>query len=160
MTNRELADITQEPDDYRGSIIYTQEYSYKTVTMTISIAPNEQSHVTSHAHNLLVTEEVEHLQGVDLYHFAVTDETQVQLTIETSEGKKEAWYMVHPDDIIAEPSPVEMTLVRSEESVPFEYAYTQDALDEALTHYADQIPHWLNVTPRNNSAYDLSDVER
>ncbi len=124
-------------------------YGYKMVTITISVAPNEQSHVTSHAYDLPVSEEAEYLPGVDLYHFAVTDETLTQLTIETPAGSKEAWYTVHPDDVVAEPSPVEMTLVRSEESAPFEYAYTQEALHKALTHYADQIPHWLNEMPRS-----------
>jgi hypothetical protein len=141
MTNQELTSIYQEPDDYRGALVYTQEYGYKTVTMTVSVAPDEQSHVTSHAHNLPVSEDVEHLQGVDLYHFAVTEGTQIQLTIEVSAGtdSKEAWYTVHPDGIVAEHSPIEMTLVRSDKSVPFEYAHAQKALDDALTQYADQI---------------------
>src|SRR5437762_3222174 len=143
MTDHELTDIYQEPEDYRGSLVYTQEYGYKLVTMTVSVAPDEQSHVTSHAHHLPVSEEAEHLQAVDLYHFAVTDGTQIQLTLETPAGNREAWYTVHPDDIIAEPSPIELTLVRSDESVPFEYAYAQ----EALTHSADQIPDWLDQTP-------------
>jgi hypothetical protein len=88
MTEYELTDIYQEEEDYRGGFVYTQEYGYKTVTMTISVAPNEQSHVISHAHILPVTKEAEHLQGVDLYHFAVTDGTQIQLTIETPAGCK------------------------------------------------------------------------
>ena len=107
MTDHELTDIYQEPEDYRGSLVYTQEYGYKLVTMTVSVAPDEQSHVTSHAHHLPVSEEAEHLQAVDLYHFAVTDGTQIQLTLETPAGNKEAWYTVHPDDILAEPSPLD-----------------------------------------------------
>lgn len=47
--------------------------------------------------------------------------------------------MVSPNDIVAEPSPIEVTLVHSDDSVPFEYAYTQEALKEALAHYANQI---------------------
>jgi gamma-glutamylcyclotransferase (GGCT)/AIG2-like uncharacterized protein YtfP len=160
MADHELTDIYQEPEDYRGSLVYTQEYGYKLVTMTVSVAPNEQSHVISYAYNLPIAEEAEHLQGVDLYHFAVTDGTQIQLTIETPAGSKEAWYTVHPEAIVAEPSPIEVTLVRSDESVPFEYASTQEALNEALTHYADQIPNWLNETPRTSPVYDLSDFGR
>jgi hypothetical protein len=156
MTDHELTDIYQTSEDYRGSLVYTQEYGYKLVTLTVSVAPNEQSH----AHNLPVTEEAEHLQAVDLYHFAVTDGTQIQLTIETPAGNKEAWYTVRPDDIVAEPSPIELTLVRSDESVPFEYAYTQEALNEALTYYADQIPDWLDQMPRTSPAYGLHDFGR
>lgn len=160
MTNQELTGTYQELEDYRGSIVYTQEYGYKAVTMTVSVAFDERSHVISYAHNLPLTEETEHLQGIDLYHFVVTDDTQIQLTIETPAGSKEAWYTVHPDSIIAERSSIKMDIVRSEESIPFEYAYTQEALDEALTHYADQIPDWLDQAPRNSPAYELSDFGR
>jgi hypothetical protein len=157
LISHELTEINQEPEDYRGSLVYTQEYGYKMVTMMISVTPDEQSNVTSHAYNLPVSEEAEHLQEVDLYHFAVTDGTQIQLTIETSAGSKEAWYTVHPDTIVAEHSPIEMDIVRSDESVPFEYAYTQEALNEALTHYSDQIPNWLDQTSTNSPIHDLLD---
>jgi hypothetical protein len=160
MTDHELTDIYQEEEDYRGGLVYTQEYGYKTVTMTISVAPDERSHVISHAYHLPVTEEAEHVQAVDLYHFAVTDGTQIQLTLETPAGNKEAWYTVCPDTIVAEHSPIDLDIVRSDDSIPFEYAYTQEALDEALTYYADQIPDWLNESPRNSPVRDLYDFGR
>jgi hypothetical protein len=160
MTDQEPAGTYQEEEDYRGGLVYTQEYGYKTVTMTVSVAANEQSHVTSYAYNLPISEEPEHLQGVDLYHFVVTDGTQIQLTLETPSGDKEAWYTVHPDSIVAEHSPVAMDIVRSTESVPYEHAYTQEALDEALTYYADQMPHWLNESPERSPDRDLSDFGR
>jgi hypothetical protein len=160
MINQELTGIYQEPEDYRGSLVYTQKYGYKTVTMMIRIAPNERSHITSHAYNLPLTEEAEHLQGIDLYHFTVTDGAQIQLTIDTSTGSKEAWYTVRPDTLVAEHSPIEMDIVRSDESVPFEYTHTQKALDDALTHYADQIPEWLNETPRSSPVHDRDDFGR
>jgi hypothetical protein len=144
MIYQETTDIYQEPEDYRGGLVYRQEYGYKMVTITVSVAPDEHSYVISYAHNLPLAEEIEHLQEVDLYHFAVTDGTRIQLTIETPIDNKEAWYTVRPDEIIAEPSSIELTLVRSEESLPYEYAHTPEALEEALTHYADQIPHWLS----------------
>jgi hypothetical protein len=160
MTTQNLAGIYQGLEDYRGALIYTQLSGYKTVTMTISVATDEQSHVTSHAYNLPVSEEAEHLSGVDCYHFAVTDGTRIQLTIEAPVGSKEAWYTVRSGDIIPDHSPMEIDIIRSEESVPVEYAYTQEAFDEVLTYYADQIPHWLNETPSNDPAYDLSDFRR
>jgi hypothetical protein len=149
--------INQEPEDYRGSIVYTQEYGYKTVTITVSVTSDEQSHTTSHAYNVPLTEEAERLQGVDLYHFSVTDGTQIQLTIDTSTGSKEAWYTVHPDTLVAEHSPIEIDIIRSDGSIPFEYAYTQEALNEALTHYNDQIPNWLDQTSTNSPIHDLLD---
>jgi hypothetical protein len=157
MTNHKLTKIYQDEEDDRGSLVYTQENGDKTVTMTISVASDEQSHVTSHAHNLPVTEEAEHLQGIDLYHFTVTDRTQIQLTIEAPTGTKEAWYTVRPDEIVAESFPIEITLVRSDERVPFEYTYTNEALHESLTPYADQILDWskdIKVQPLHHLNFD------
>ncbi|HEY7413865.1 MAG TPA: hypothetical protein VH593_01620 [Ktedonobacteraceae bacterium] len=133
--------ITQESDNYRGALVYRQEYGYKLITITISVAPNEQSYVTSLAHNLLLAEEAEHLPGINLYHFAVTDGTLLQLAIETPAGSsEEAWYTIAPDEIIVHCSPFRLYIMRSEESVPFVSVYAQEALDETLTCYADQIP--------------------
>ncbi len=113
MTDHELTDIYQEPEDYRGSLVYTQECGYKLVTMTVSVAPDEQSYVTSHAYNLPVSEEAEHLQAVDLYHFAVTDGTQIQLTLEMLAGRKEAWYTVNQDSVMVECPSIKLDIIRS-----------------------------------------------
>jgi hypothetical protein len=51
---------------------------------------------------------------------------------------------------------MEINIVRSEEGIPIAYAYTQ----EALTHYADEIPDWLNETPRSDLVHDLRDFGR
>ncbi|HLG75475.1 MAG TPA: hypothetical protein VKX46_03630 [Ktedonobacteraceae bacterium] len=147
MIDCELTETNQEPEDYRGGLVYRQEYGYTMVTMTVSVAPDEHSYVISYAHHLPLAEEIEHLQGVDLYHFAVTDGTRIQLTIETPADNKEAWYTVRSHEIVAEPSPIELTLVRSEESVPYEYAHTQEALEEALIHYADQMVVLVSLHP-------------
>src|SRR5215467_2327832 len=101
------ADVNhQEPNDYRGALVYRQEDGYKMVTMTVSVGPNEQSHVTSHAYNLPVSEEVEHLQKTDVYSFPATDGTRIQLTIDTTKGTEEAWYSVNRDDVLADDSPL------------------------------------------------------
>jgi hypothetical protein len=132
--------IDREPEDYRGTLIYTQEYGYKLVTIAISIAPDEQSYVTSLAHNLLLAEEAEHLPEGNLYHFAVTDGTLLQLAIETPAGSsEEAWYTIAPDEVIVHCSSFRLDIVCLGESAPFEYACTQEALNEASMHYADQI---------------------
>jgi len=148
------------PEDYRGSIVYTQEHSYKTFTIMVKVAPDEQSHVITHSHNLPIIEEAEHLQHTDLYHFAATDGTRIQLTLETPAGNTEVWYTVAPDDIVAEKPTIHMDIVRSEDSLPFEYAYAQKNLDEALTYYADQIPDWLNETARDVPDHQRDAFER
>jgi hypothetical protein len=147
MTTQELTSMTQQPENYRGALVYRQEHGYKLVTMTVSVAPSEQSYVTSLAHHLLLAEEAEHLPGVDLYHFAVTDGTLIQLAIETPAGDEEAWYTIAPNEVIVHCSPFRLDIVLSEESVPFASAYTQKALNEALMDYADQIPNRLDEIP-------------
>ena len=71
----------RKPESYRGALIYRQEDGYTLITMTVSVAPDEHSQVITYANNLPVREEAEHLLGVDLYHFAVTNSTWIQLTI-------------------------------------------------------------------------------
>jgi hypothetical protein len=53
-----------------------------------------------------------------------------------------------------------MTLVRSSDSIPLGYAATQEALDDALTYYADQIPDWLNETTWSTLDYERDDFGR
>ncbi len=160
MISQGLTNITQEPEDYRGELVYTQEYGYKMVTMTVSVAPDEQSHVTTHIHDLPLSEDAERLQAVDLYSFSVTDGTRIQLTIETPTGNKEAWYSVERDNVVAERSSIEIDIVRSSESIPLDYAYVQEALGDALTHYADHMPDWSNETPRSSLAHDRDNFGR
>ena len=114
MAEHEILGMYQESKDYRGSIVYTQEDGYTIVTMMVSIAPDEHSSVTSHAYNLPVVEEAEHLSGIDLYHFAVPDGTRLQLIIEAPRGKREAWYTVRLHTLVADHSPIEMDIICSD----------------------------------------------
>jgi hypothetical protein len=155
MKNQERATTNQEPRDYRGALVYRQEDGYKMVTMTVSVRSNEQSQVTSHAYNLPVSEEAEHIQKVDVYHFPATDGTRIQLTIDSATASKEAWYTVNHNDIVADHSPISMSIVRSSESMTRDpEIYSQEALDRALSHYADKIPDWLNESPKSTLTPD------
>jgi len=137
--------IDWEPEDYRGALVYRQEYGYKLVTMIISVAPDEQSYVTTLAHHMLLAEKAEHLRGVDLYHFAVTDGTLIQLAIKMPAGRsKEAWYTIASDEVIVHCFPFRLDIVRSEESMPFAFTSTQEAFNEASMGYAEQIGGWLD----------------
>ncbi len=145
MKNYELTNIAQEPEDYRGTLIYTQEDGYKLVTMTISIAANEQSHITSIAEDIPVQEEAEHLTGVDLYHFAVTDGTCIQLLIDTPVGTQEAHYSVHHTTITLTSSHFWTDIFPSDD-VEIDPLTSQEILDDALSYYADLIRDSLQVS--------------
>lgn len=106
----------QKPD-YRGALVYGQEDGYTMVTLTISVLPYEHSHVISHAYGLPVSEEAEHLPGVDLYHFAVTYDTRIQLSITSPMGRAEAWYTINSHTVLALVSPLHLSIIHSSESI-------------------------------------------
>ena len=90
MSNQEPgADQNEKPaTGYRGALFYRQEYGYKLITMTIILyIPDEQSCVVSRVYDLDITEEAKYilatlpLAAVDVYHFPVTDGTDIKLTI-------------------------------------------------------------------------------
>ncbi len=110
--------INQKLRGYRGALVFRQEDGYILVTITVSVAPDETSQVISHANNLPVPEEAEHLPGVDLYHFAVSEGTQIQLAITSPRGKEEAWYTVSRHTVLAVVSPIHLSIVRASESIP------------------------------------------
>ncbi len=101
-------------EGYRGTLVYQQEYGYKLITMIVSLlAPNEQSTVTTCDCGFTFTEEAEHIPSglllavVDFYHFAVTDGTEIELTMRSPWGEDHARYIVCSTDI-QEHSPSEM----------------------------------------------------
>ncbi len=122
MTEYELMDIYQEPKDYRGALVYRQEYGYKLITMMVNLlAPDEQSFVVSHTYDLDVVEEAEHipsssLTDVDVYHFAVTDGTEIELTIRDRKVMYTARYAVVSTGIEEHSSFLWLDIVASSES--------------------------------------------
>ncbi len=108
--------INQKPD-YRGALVYRQEDGYTMVTLTISVLPSEHSQVISHACDLPVPEEAEHLPGIDLYHFAGTFDTRIQVTIATPMGAEEAWYIASRQTVLALVSLLHLSIVPSSESI-------------------------------------------
>ena len=103
MTNQQRTiNQSQKPvEGYRGTLVYHQEYGYKLITMMVSLqAPNEQSTVTTCDCGFTFTEEAKYiplgplLAAVDLYHFAVTEGTKIELTIRSPRREDHAHYIV------------------------------------------------------------------
>jgi len=110
MTNQELgiSQSTKPTTRYRGGFICRQKYGYKLITMMVSLlTPDEQSTVTTCDCGFTFTEEPEHIPSdspliaIDLYHFAVTDGTEIELTMRSPWGEYRARYIVCPTDIQA-----------------------------------------------------------
>jgi hypothetical protein len=93
-------------EGYRGALVYQQKDGYKLITMMVSLqVPNEQSIVTTCDCGFTFTEEVEHIPSgplraaVDLYQFAVTDGTEINLVLRSPWREDHARYLVSPTDI-------------------------------------------------------------
>src|SRR2546421_3326788 len=108
MTNQQgTINQNQKPvEGYRGTLVYHQKYGYKLITMIVGLlTSNEQSSVTTCDCGFTFTEEAEHIPSgplraaVDLYHFAVTEEAEIELTMRSSWGEDHARYLVSPTDI-------------------------------------------------------------
>src|SRR6266568_8791838 len=92
--------------EYRGALIYRQEYGYKLLTLMIDLrTPDEQSCVVSRLGEIDLVEEAEQipaclpLTAIDVYHFAVTDGTEIELTIRSLEAMYTARFTVVPTGI-------------------------------------------------------------
>jgi hypothetical protein len=130
MPNQEPQNQSERPGaDYRGALVYRQEHGYKFITMTVSIRSlDEQSRVVSRAADLDIVEEAEHipsgsplLSAVDVYHFPVTDETRIELTIISKAGERQAHYTVHAAGVEEDSSsPLWLDIVKSSESIEAE----------------------------------------
>jgi len=107
MTNQELrrSQRSKLTARYRGGFICRQKDGFKLITMIVSLlTPDEQSTVTTCDCGFTFTEEAKHiplgslLVAVDLYQFAVTDGTEIELTVRGSQGEYRARYIVCPTD--------------------------------------------------------------
>ncbi len=108
---------------YRGALVYRQEYGYKLLTLMIDLrTPDEQSRVVSRLGEIDLVEEAEHipaclpLAAIDVYHFAVIDGTEIELTIRDQEVMYTARYTVVPTGIEEHPSFLWLDIVASSES--------------------------------------------
>ncbi|HEY4035135.1 MAG TPA: hypothetical protein VGL94_14340 [Ktedonobacteraceae bacterium] len=108
MTNQQATiNQSQKPiEGYRGALVYQQKDGYKLITMMVSLrAPNEQSIVTTCDCGFTFTEEAEHIPSgplraaVDLYQFAVTDGTEIELMLRSPRREDHARYIISPTDI-------------------------------------------------------------
>ncbi len=105
MTNQELgiSQSTKPAVRYRGRFLCRQKYGYKLITMVVNLlTPDEQSIVTTCDCGFTFAEEPEHIPSnspliaIDLYHFAVTDGTEIELMIKSSQGEYRACYTICP----------------------------------------------------------------
>lgn len=106
-----------QPGAYRGGLVYRQERGYMTITIMVNVAPGETSRVITHAYNLPVEEEAEHLPGLDVYHFAASYNTLIELALVSEAGIQKAWYIVTSSTVFAFVSAIEISIVRSSESI-------------------------------------------
>lgn len=106
-----------QPGTYRGGLVYRQEDGYMMITIMVNVAPGETSHVITHAYNLPILEDVEHLPGLDVYHFATSYNTLIELVLVSEAGTKKAWFVVTSRSVFAFSSPLSLDIVRSSESI-------------------------------------------
>jgi hypothetical protein len=112
-------------EGYRGTLVYQQEYGYKFITMLISLrTPDEQSIVSTHAFDLDITEEADHipstcppLAAIDVYDFPAVDGTEIMLTVKGQAGERRARYTIHPAGVEEHSSFLWLDIIRSDESV-------------------------------------------
>ncbi len=107
MTNQGLkrSQRTKLTARYRGGFICRQEYGYKLITMIVNLlTPEGQSIATTCDCGFTFTEEAKHiplgppLTAVDLYHFAVTDGTEIELIIQSPREEYQTYYIVSLTD--------------------------------------------------------------
>jgi hypothetical protein len=147
MTTQEPTDTSQEPENYRGDLVYLQEHGRKLVVISVTVTSDERSYVISHVDDLPLAEEEVRFPGFDSYFFRIPDDARLHLIIESPAGSKDAWYTLTPDEVIAHPSPLTLDITGGDGSIPPEYAYSQEAFDEALRSFGDEILYWLDAKP-------------
>jgi len=85
--------------------------------------PDEQSHVVTHAYDLDIREEAEHLPArpplaaVDVYHFPATDGTEITLTIKSQEQERQAHYTIHDTGVTEDSAFLRLDIIQSNESI-------------------------------------------
>jgi hypothetical protein len=113
--------VNQGPQ-YRGRLIYTQEYGYKLVTMKVKLSTDERSEIIIHCHYLDIREEAEHHypfpphnpDAMDVYSFPVADENEITLTITSQDGDEhQAHYTVHENGVDEDSQFFFLDIVRS-----------------------------------------------
>jgi hypothetical protein len=107
MTNQQgiINQSQKSIERYRGALVAQQKDGYKLITIIVGLlTPDEQSSVTTCDCGFTFTEEAKYiplgslLVAVDLYHFAVTDGTEIELTVRGPLGEYRARHIVCPTD--------------------------------------------------------------
>src|SRR5438105_1067162 len=96
----------QSKEGYRGVLIYRQERGHRQLTLMVDLNTiDEQSCVVSRLGEIDLVEEAEHIPaclpviGIDVYHFEVTDGTEIELTITDQAREYQARYTVQSNGI-------------------------------------------------------------
>jgi hypothetical protein len=169
--------------DHRGGLVYRQEHGYKLITMMVWLrTPDEQSCVVSRVGDLDIIEEADHipsdsplislyprLEAIDVYHFAVADGTEIELTIKDQSGERQVRYTVQAPGVLEEDSPsFQLDIVRSSESVRDHHIQTSQEhdvpflLENSLTHLQttksiplNEIDNLVRVSPQFEGSYNV-----
>lgn len=111
MIDQELQTNLEKEPLYRGVLVYRNEYGYRLLTLMVDLyTPDEQSCVTSSLGEVELVEEVDclpsclPLAGIDIYHFAVVEGTEITLTITDHAEEHQARYTIHANGVEEHPS--------------------------------------------------------
>lgn len=125
MTSQQLGTTQNQKSvtEYRGSLVYRQEYGYKLITMLIDLCTcDEESSVLTRLDDFDLAERAEHIPasvpliGIDFYHFPATDGTEIELTIKRQGKEYTARFLVEANGIQKQPSFLWLDIIKSSES--------------------------------------------
>ncbi len=118
MINQELQVNLNKQPLYRGMLIYRKEYGYSLLTLIVDLyTPTEQSSVTSNLGAIDLVEECNclpsclPLAAVDIYHFAVTEGTEITVTVTDRAEEHQARYTIHANGIEEHPSSLRLHVI-------------------------------------------------
>ncbi len=108
---------------YRGTLVYKQEFGYKLVTMLIDLCTcDERSSVITRLGNFDLEERAEHIPAsvpliaIDFYNFPATDGTEIELTIKSQGKEQTARFIVDANGIQKQPSFLWLDVLKAGES--------------------------------------------
>ncbi len=151
--------------DHRGGLVYQQEHGYKLITLAVWLrTSDEQSFVISRDDKYEFMEEVDHIKSgpsfvspypqlaaIDVYHFSVADEAEIELTIKGPSGERKGYYRVHASGVEENSPSFQLDIVRSSDSLGVHHIQTSQEQNipsrfEKLPTYPQEINHTLPGT--------------
>jgi hypothetical protein len=115
---------SQAAECYRGVLICREGYGYKILSLMIDLyTPDERSYVVNRLGEIGIVEDPEHLPSclplaaMEVYHFLVTDGTEITLTIKGRAGVRQAYYTIHSDRVEVHSSLLKVYVIKGGGSV-------------------------------------------